>query len=170
MGVLEDEDGPELRALTGNLGYARRLDSGVTLDAGVVVSSYFDLYEDPETETETYAEAYVGALMRGVSARVYYSPSYFDTEAATLYGEVEAAFEPIPKLRLSGRVGALAFVGGRPPDPRRSTQLDWSLAASRRFGALELRAAVNGGGPPEAYYEGRPHDKAALIVSAAWSF
>jgi len=168
IGVFERDEGPEVLGLTGNLGYARRLSADVTVDAGLIGSQYYDLYG--AGESPGYAEVYVGAAVRGVSARVYYSPAYFDGGDPTIYGEVEAAVEPAPKLRLSARVGALAFVGGRPDPQRSSTQLDWSLTASRRWGAVEAHASVSGGGPGPAYYQGRPDDKAAVIVGATWAF
>jgi uncharacterized protein (TIGR02001 family) len=167
IGAYDDDEGPELLGLTANVGYARRLASGATLEAGFVATRYDDLYG--VEESEAYAEVYVGALVRGVTARVYYSPDYFDTGGA-VYGEVEAAVEPVPKLRLSAHLGALAFVGERPPDPRRTTQIDWSVAASRRFGAFDLHASVSGGGPDPEYYQGRPSDKAAVIAGVTWNF
>ena len=172
IGVLEEAEGdenggPELLGVIGNFGYAQRLSSGLTVEGGVVGSQYYDLYE--AGPAAGYAEVYVGALVRGVSARIYYSPDYFDSGGSTLYAEVEAAVEPVPKLRLSARAGALAFVGGR-GDAGRDGQIDWSLTASRQFGDLALHASVSGGGPGEGYYQGRPHEKAAIVVGATLTY
>jgi uncharacterized protein (TIGR02001 family) len=168
IGVLEREDGPELLGAIVNVGYARRLSSGVTLEGGLIGVQYFDLYG--AEQSAAYGEAYLGVLARGLSTRIYYSPRYFDTGSATVYAEVEAAAALAPKLRLRAHVGALSFLGGRGDAVQTSTQLDWAVGASRQLGPLELHATINGGGPAAEYYQGRPHEKAAIVAGVIWSF
>ena len=168
IGSLDDDDNPALLGWVGNIGYARHVATRVSIDAGVTRSEYqrgggAGPYLD-------YTEIYAGVLAGGVSAHLYYSPDYFRRGASTLYGEIEAGIEPVPKLRLSAHLGLLGYVATPAGMAEREVEYDWRLTASRRFGAIDVHASVSDGGPDEDYYHRRPHGKAALTVGATWTF
>lgn len=164
------ELGDEFRfmGVQGNIGYARRLSPKVTLDIGLLrsqirASSY---YEQPYR----YTEAYLGLGVGPVLGRVSYSPDYRHHGVSTLYGELEAGFEPKTNWRLSGHVGALHYLTSAPYRSKGSTHKDWRLTVSRQLGKFELHSSLSGSGPGAIYYGYRMHEKTALTVGGSYSF
>jgi uncharacterized protein (TIGR02001 family) len=166
-GVLRDGD-PAVLGLTGNVGYARRLTPEVSFDSGIMWSEYRDRFG--AGGAADYTEVYLGLYARRLSAHVYYSPDYYYPGVRTLYSEVEGAVEVPEKVRLSAHLGFLNYVAIPRGYPRPDNEYDWRLAAARQFGALDLRAALTGGGPGPDYYDHKAQDRTALVVSASWTF
>jgi uncharacterized protein (TIGR02001 family) len=168
---LTDES-PEFMGVIGNIGYARRLSPLVTLDGGVVRSQIRGA--GYSARPYHYTEFYAGASVGRVVGRVYYSPDYRDHGVSTLYGELEAGFEPAPEWRVSGHVGLLAYLDNRPYEAAGSTHRDWRVSVSRQFGRVEIHTALSGGGPADRYYYNHyyysEHNKPALTVGASASF
>lgn len=160
-------DNPRFVGVQGNVGYARRIGRALYIDSGLVRSEY----EAPvgRSRSRHYTEAYVGLGTEHFSARVAYSPDYFHPDAETLYGEVEAAFQPGPEWRLNAHVGALVYLQS-PYYLDHSAYYDWRVGASRQLNSFEVHAALSGGGPGEDYYGRRPRGRTALTVGASWSF
>ena len=151
-----------------NLGFARRIGSSVSVDAGVTHSFYrYSLYDI--NRSASYDEAYLGLNAHNVSARLSYSPHYFRPEVTTLYGEVEAGFQPAAKWRLSGHVGALKYLT-TPYDFDDRTRLDWRVSASREIGRLEVHSALSGGSPRNCYRCDIGQTGVALTVGASLNF
>jgi uncharacterized protein (TIGR02001 family) len=145
-----------------NVGYARRISSRLTLDGGVVHSEYFERYGP--NSTGRYTEAYVGLATRDLSARIGYSPDYFQHGAKTLYSELNGGLDTIASLRLNAHLGYLSCLDM--PDGRRcSGHYDWRLGVSRQIRKLELHAAVSGVQPG-----GRFRPDPALVFGASWVF
>lgn len=159
-------DGRFLGAI-GNAGYAKRVNERVTVDAGVLRSQVRSA-ERSELGFE-YTEIYAGAYVGPVVGRVYYSPDYRTSGQSTLYGELEAGFEPRPNWRVSGHVGMLTYLNSTRYWRSGETHRDWRVTLARQFGSFEAHAAVSGGGPG-AYYGGRRRNKAALTVGGSVSF
>jgi uncharacterized protein (TIGR02001 family) len=151
----------------GNVGYARRLGSDVTLDVGLLRSQIraTSPYEDPFKYTEVYAGLAAGRVL----GRVYYSPDYRHHGVHTLYGELEAGFEPWTHWRLSGHVGSLLYLTAAPYRSKGSTHQDWKISVSRQLGKFEIHSALSGGGPGEVYYGYRTHEKAKFTVGGTFS-
>lgn len=160
--------GPQFMGVIGNVGYARRLNAHVTLDAGVLRSQIraTSYYARPYHYTEFYAGAAVGPVV----GRVYYSPDYRRPGVSTLYGELETGFEPAPNWRVSGHVGLLAYLDDQPYRQSGAGDPDWRIRVSRQFGRFEIHSALSGGGPGEQYYAHRVHAKPALTAGASVSF
>lgn len=168
-GVFDRDRDPLFLGVQGNIGYARRLTSSLSIDGGISRSQY--RAPDRDSRSWYYSEVYLGLASGPVTARVYYSPDYYGTDGSALYGEVETTIAPAGKWRLSGHVGSrvlLSIPTRYRPDGR--TRYDWRVGISRQFGNLDLHAAASGGGPSKDYYAGRAHGGIALTAGASWSF
>lgn len=159
--------GGQFLGVIADAGYAKRLNEHVTIDAGVLRSqirspvSYLPGYK----YTEVYAGAYVGPVV----GRIYYSPDYRTGGLSTLYGELEAGFEPARNWRVSAHVGLLAYLNSKDFYHGGDTHRDWRIGVSRQFGNFEIHSALSGGKPYE--YSGfRVHKKVAATVGASFSF
>lgn len=162
--VVSAHDGPEPLSLQENIGYARRLPSGVTLDVGVVNSNYGKYASTGRSAS--YSQIYAGLITSALSTRLYYSPNYFHSGTSTVYVEVEKAVQPAPKWRLTAHAGVLGHIGGPWPAYAHHVQYDWRLGLAREVGPVTLQASWASGAPGRDYYEGRDHSRSALIVGA----
>lgn len=157
--------GTRLLGVIGNAGYAKRLSEHVTVEGGVIrsqirsASQYDAGYK--------YTEAYAGAFVGPVSGRIYYSPDYRFAGRSTLYGELEAGFEPSPNWRVSGHVGMLTYLNSSYFYHSGETQRDWRLGLARELGRLEIHAALSGGTPKDGL---RAHKKVAFTLGTSLSF
>lgn len=151
----------------GNVGYAKRLNSTVTLEAGVIRSQI--RAADPEALGFKYTEIYAGAYVGVFSGRIYYSPDWRTEHQPTLYGELEAGFEPLSNWRLSGHLGLLTHLDSSPYYRSGKTQADWRIGVARQLSRFEIHAALSQGGP-ERHYGYRMHRKIALTVGGSVSF
>jgi uncharacterized protein (TIGR02001 family) len=167
IGGLRHGGDPVLFGTIGDLGYARRIGTKLSIDAGVSRTEYFRR-GDRQNEAG-YTEIYAGIGERGLSARVYYSFDYFNYSASTLYGELNGGFSPAKNWRLSAHGGVLGYLTA-PSYVTRAAQYDWSLAASRQIGAISLHATLSGGGPGRDYYDGQSRDRTALTGGLSWVF
>jgi uncharacterized protein (TIGR02001 family) len=165
--VVELGHGGRFLGVIADGGYAKRLNDHVSLDVGVLrtqlrsAARYAPAYE----YTEVYAGAYIGA----VAARVYYSPDYRNSALSTLYGELEAGFEPAPNWRVSGHGGVLTYLGSNYPYGNGDTLLDWRVSVSRQLGRFEIHSALSGNGPGRHSGDGGDYGT-ALTVGAAFNF
>jgi uncharacterized protein (TIGR02001 family) len=160
---------PRLLGTQLNLGYSKRLGPDVVIDAGLLRADYRPGYDSGLRRN--YSEAYLGATVNRVSARIFYSPDYLRDDVSTLYGEIETFLEPAPDWRLSGHLGGTAYLGRARPYPgTRSAQYDWRLSLSRELGSVEIHGSLSGGGPGDDYYRNRFHGRTRLSVGGSWAF
>jgi uncharacterized protein (TIGR02001 family) len=161
-------ENPQFMGVIGNIGYARRLSSVVTLDAGVLRSQLRASHDF--VRPYRYTEFYAGASVGPVVGRVYYSPDYRGGTGSTVYGELETGFEPAPEWTISAHVGLLAHLDATSYQGTKSAHEDWRISVSKRFGRLEIHSILSGGGPGEQYLGYRKSHKAALTAGASVSF
>lgn len=162
-------DRPRLLGVQGNVGYAKRLSRALTIDTGLLYAEYRPRYLG--TRGRGYVEGYAGFSLNPISARVYVSPDYFNTGAATIYGEIQATVEPVRNWRLSAHAGSLTYLSAPVPYHYRATHYDWRLSVARQFNAIELHAALSDGGPGREFYSGKDGDRAASVTAGiSWSF
>ena len=97
-----------------------------TLDAGVLRSQIRTAHGSRLgfEYTEIYAGAYVGP----VTGRIYYSPDYRTSGQSTLYGEIEAGFEPAANWRISGHVGLLTYLNTTAIGEAEKPISDWRVS------------------------------------------
>jgi len=161
--VLLGPDGPKALGLQLAGGYARRISPSLSADVGVIHSLY-SRYSSPGS-SNSYTEVYAGLTRGFLSARVTYSPHYFEHGARTLYGELNANVGLAKKLRLNGHFGLLAPVDYRGMNAR--TQYDWRLGVERQLGRASMQLIATGGGPGRDYYAGRTHSRTALVLGVS---
>jgi len=153
-------------ALQLNGGYARRLRSGVTLDAGALHSIYSYHARGYETsDTEIYA----GAAYKFLSSRIYYSPHYFGSGFQSVYGELDANFSPAKHLNFNAHVGLLGWLHTPDDGYHYRTEQDWRIGATREFGRLAVHADLSGGGPGKDYYDNYPHERTWLVFGISYA-
>lgn len=160
--------GVRLLGYQANAGYAHRVGSGLSLDAGLIHSLYRYRYYGTRYSA-SYTEAYIGANAHNLSARLSYAPHYFRDGVSTLYGELDGGFEPRPNWRISGHLGTLGYLTA-PASSDRKTRYDWQVSASRQLGRFEVHTAVSGGGPRGPFLYGIHRSGTALTVGASLNF
>lgn len=134
--ALADSDA-SLQALAYG-GYAHRLPTGISWEAGLLDASF------AHGAQYRYHEFYAGLAREGLSARIYYSPAYYG-EGKTLYGELNGAW-PLPgRLSLNGHVGLLHPLGDGGDDARQ--RLDLRLGLGMDYGDLNLQLALIAAAP-----------------------
>jgi uncharacterized protein (TIGR02001 family) len=84
-------------------GYAARLPSGMSLEAGGDYSAFAG------SDDLNYGEFFVGAATDSLSARFYYSPRYFGESSDAVYGEINATQPLIDRVRLHVHAGFLRY-------------------------------------------------------------
>jgi uncharacterized protein (TIGR02001 family) len=136
-----------LVGLIGDIGYARRLSSKLSVDAGVTRTQYIGV--GARGYSVGYTELYGGLSGRHLSARLYYSPDYFRPGVQTLYGEVGGDIGLVAGVRLNGHVGTVVYLDRPAALPPARTQYDWMVGLFRQFGPVDLHMAVSGGGPEQ---------------------
>lgn len=162
--VLALEDVVRPLGLQLNGGYAKRLSRDFTVDVGATHSSY-TRYSSTGSGN-SYTEVYAGLGHEYVSARLAFSPHYFERRARALYGEFNANVSPMHKLHLEAHAGLLARLNYRGADDRR-TQYDWRLGVAHDLGRVSLHAIMTGGGPGRDYYHNHWHSRNALIIGVS---
>jgi uncharacterized protein (TIGR02001 family) len=166
-GVASAHDGLQPFGLQLNGGYAKRLPSGLTLDAGIIHSRY-SRYSSRGIPN-SYTDLYVGVAGKVLSSRVHLSPDYFRYGAQTIYGELDANLSPLSKLHLNAHAGILAPLGASAGRTARA-DYDWRLGAVREFGRASLQIAVTGGnGPQRDRYGRRTYRRNALVFGLSWT-
>jgi uncharacterized protein (TIGR02001 family) len=161
-------DHPGLAGVIGDVGYARRLASGLSVDGGVTHLEYFGV--GPNGYSAGYTELYGGVASRHLSARLYYSPNYYRPGVETLYGELGGNVGLAAGVRLNAHLGALGYLTSPTGLPSARMQYDWLVGASRQFGAADLHLSISGGGPNEPYPFEQPRRRTAIILGAGYAF
>jgi uncharacterized protein (TIGR02001 family) len=166
--IEEHASTPVLLGAIGNIGYAKRLSPGLSIDGGIVDSEYPNRLGG--YDAARYTELYLGLLTHNLSARVYYSPNYYVPNNHTLYGELDGSVRLPAGFHLNGHFGLLGYLHTPADRPDRATQYDWRIGLSRRFGPFELHTALSGGGPGKDYYDHATQSRTALTGGATWMF
>ena len=151
----------------GNAGYSKRIGKRLTIDTGLLRSQIRGAV--PGALGFNYTEVYAGAYVGPVTARLYYSPDYRTAGQSTLYGEVEAGFEPISKWRVSGHVGVLKYLKSNTNYRVGDTLGDWRISVAREFGKFEAHMSLSRNNPNNLYAY-RSHPSVAVTAGASLSF
>jgi uncharacterized protein (TIGR02001 family) len=163
--VISSEYGVKPFGLQENLGFAKRLKSGPTIDVGILNANYS--HHTEYGRSRGYTEVYAGLVGKVLSSHVYLSPNYFHSGTWAAYGEVNAGIRPAHKLRLSAHVGTLVPLESSCAS---RVQYDWQIGATREVGPLSLHATFGDGGPGRDFYEGERHRRRAFVFGATYVF
>ena len=164
-GVLRHGGDPGLLGVQADGGYAKRLQSGTTLDFGITHSTYFH-YSTGEPG-RSYTELYAGIARGALSSRISVSPHYFEPGRWTTYGELNGNVSPARGWTVNAHAGALVTLRS-PSRENYRPDFDWSLSATRELGRLSLHGTWSAGAPGHDYYRGRAHSRSAVVVGASW--
>ncbi|MFL6672302.1 MAG: TorF family putative porin [Massilia sp.] len=137
-------------------GYARRLPSGLTWEAGVLNASFMNSGE------YRYHEFYAGLAHDRVSGRLYFSPAYYGGPK-TMYAELNSTLPLRERLTLIGHVGLLHGLDDRRGEAR--NHLDLRLGLGLELGDCNVQLAVLARTPG-----GRERNARALALSASYAF
>ena len=163
--VASEHEGPRPLGLIFNVGYARRLPSGLTIDGGVTHSAYSE-YSD-RAAARSYTEVYAGLSRKLLTGRIYASPDYL--KGGTIYGELNANAEILPKLTLSGHAGLLVPLGESGHGYAYRREFDWRVGIARQFGPVTVQGAWTGVGPGQNLYRYGYHRRNALVVGVTYA-
>jgi uncharacterized protein (TIGR02001 family) len=114
-------------------GYARRLPSGLSWEAGALQSTLAG------SSAYRYHELYAGLAGTRLAGRVYFSPSYYG-DAATLYAELNGSVPVRDRLAVVGHLGLLHPLGSAEDEARR--RLDLRLGLSLDSGNWTFQCAL----------------------------
>jgi len=84
-------------------GYAMRLSSGVSIEAGADYAAFASASES------NYGEVFFGAATDNLSARVYYAPRYFGESSSAFYGEINATQPLADRVHLHVHAGYVHY-------------------------------------------------------------
>ena len=150
------------------VGVAHRLESGPTIDVGVIDTRYSEY--GGLGRAAGYAEVYAGVLGERVSTHLHFSPGYYRRDVSSFYAELDGVLDPAATWRVSGHVGVLVPVSGpaRGATPRAS--YDWRVGVQRPIGRFDLRLALTGGAPAHERYGWPLSRDPALVISLGCTF
>ena len=166
-GLTELGSAPRFLGVIGDAGIAKRLSQDVTIDAGVLRSEI--RAAAPDLPGFKYTEIYAGAFVGPISGRIYYSPDYRTERQSTLYGEIEAGFQPVRNWRVSGHVGLLTCLGTSARSRAGGRHADWRISIARQLGNFEIHANLSSK-TNEQYERYRSRTKPSLTLGASFSF
>jgi uncharacterized protein (TIGR02001 family) len=136
---------PGIQALT-FAGWATRLQSGISIDAGVDYSAFTN------DRADDYGEFYLGVAKENISARIHYSPRYFGRSGAW-YGEINGTQPIIDPVRLIAHVGLLAAQSSPPYGvPASERIVDGKVGLSATIESFRLELAWVGVSKASATY------------------
>lgn len=156
-----------LRALSAafDVGYAKRLHSGLTVDVGAYHSRYS--HYSGLSSGRKFTEAYAGFSGRIVGARISVSPDYFGVPRWTAHGELDAHLDLSRNSSLEGRAGLLVPLSQESYEEDLHTQFDARLGIAQRTGPLTFHAALSGRSGSDEIYRRRGHGRLALVFGVS---
>ena len=150
----------------GYAGYARRLHSGWSVDAG---AAYSDFSNDADYR---YWELHAGIASNALSARIYFSPNYFGQSIHTVYAELNGSYRLAERLKAIGHAGLLkAFAGATDQTGGSHPHADFLAGVEYRMQPLSLQVArVFSDGASSIYPVAGGHTHGVLTVRVSMGF
>lgn len=149
------------------LGYAARFETGTAWDVGVSNTQVFsNVYR---RFSGNYVEFYGGLSSERFSARVYFSPAYFNARQQTVYVDLNATMRAARRLRVFGHGGVLVPVAGAGAAVPRA-RYDLRFGGVAEFGRGEVQLAWIRSGADADYLSERRQARDALVIGASWFF
>ncbi len=114
-------------------------------------------------ENYDYNEIYGGLITQDFTARVYYSPNYFNSRTRTVYTEINTGEAVSSRWRVFAHAGYLTPLSGR----LRGNRYDVRAGASYSVSHYVFQATLSMSTPRGAYPFHRADDGQAVIVSVS---
>lgn len=154
--------------VVGFLGVAVPITADMHADAGIDYSAFGRDLRDYD-----YGELYAGISSVGWSARLHYSPNYFDFAQRSLYGEFDASHRLNDRIALVGHVGVLVPTGHDAVAPARYVRnpVDARAGVAFDIAGFDLQVAWVSSNATRAGYPidiGQHRD--TVVVSVSRSF
>jgi uncharacterized protein (TIGR02001 family) len=146
--------GPDVTQLIAYGGYAHRLASGLSWEAGASSTGFQHASE------YNYREIYAGLASDRISGRVYLAPAYYGHGGRAVYAELNGVYPLTEHLKLVAHFGALHLQAATAHD-----RIDLRLAISYDRGDCNVQLAWLASNRPA---DTRP--PRALSLSATYSF
>jgi uncharacterized protein (TIGR02001 family) len=156
-------DRPDVTELVAYGGFARRLPSGLSWEAGASSTAFLNASE------YNYREVYAGMASDRLSARLYLAPAYYGFGGRVAYGELNGFYQLRERVKLIGHVGALHGLRGRVANAR--DRIDLRLAIGIDVGDCNVQLAWLGtAGIGSGPVRGDSRSPRALVLTASYSF
>jgi uncharacterized protein (TIGR02001 family) len=162
-GVLRRGGYAEPFSLQEDAGYAKRLQSGTTVDLGLTHSNYAHYSSGGRGTSLT--EIYAGIARGAISSRLSLSPHFFEPGRWTAYGEVNAGVSPARNWSVDAHAGMLVPLRVLSGESDR-TDFDWSIGVARALGRVSVHASWSDGAPGHDFYSRSRHSRSALVLGA----
>lgn len=146
-----------LAGYIGYAGYVWRPARGPKWEAGVTAMHVRDHFD------YDYSEIYGGVDAQSFTARVYYSPNYFNSHSRTLYTEINTGKQISSRWRVFAHAGYLTPLSGRLHENRYDLRAGASLSLSHYV----FQASLSQSTPQEAYPYHRAESGSAVMVSVS---
>jgi uncharacterized protein (TIGR02001 family) len=167
-GVLTRSEGARFLGLQESVGFAKRLKSGVTIDAGITNTNF--THYAIERHSPGYTEVYLGLIGKRLSSHIFFSPTYIDNGLRSVFGEIDGVLSPGEGWRINWHIGAQALNSERESYYRSQVQLDGRLALTREFGRTQAQVAVSRGGLGLRRPDERAYGRTAIVFSVSHTF
>lgn len=167
-GLATRHSGAQLLGLQSYAGYAHQIGLGPTLDIGITNARYTHYYSG--SAGVDYTEFYAGIITDRLSSHIRYSPDYFGTGQAMLYGDLDGVLRPWDKWRLNAHAGLLIQASGPTLPHSARRRYDWRIGVSREIGRFSVQLGWAGSGPGRDYYAGSPHGPSSFLFGATYIF
>lgn len=141
----------------GYAGYVWHPANGPKWEAGFTATHVRD-HEDYD-----YNEIYGGVITQAFTARVYYSPDYFNSHSRTLYTEINTGEQISSHWRVFAHAGYLTPLSGR----LRGNRYDLRAGVALSVSHYAIQAAWSQSTPQAAYPYHRAFDGKAMMVSVS---
>jgi uncharacterized protein (TIGR02001 family) len=145
-------------------GYSGQLLPGLSWDSGISSTSFL------QTSDYNYKEIFIGATSENYSARIYYSPAYFDLNTRTIYAEFNALYPIQDDLQLLAHAGLLHAITANDESPS-SSRFDYRIGMNAKIVNWNVQlawVALQKKSTEYPQYEDlHPH---TFLLSASYSF
>ncbi len=166
-GVLGQGGDPALLGAQLNGGFAKQLQSGTTLDFGILYSTYS--HYSHGGGRKSYGELYAGIARGAFSSRIFLSPHYSEAGLWTAYGEINGHISPARKWSIDAHAGLLLPLRTQDNSESYRPAFDARLGVSREFGPFSLHASWVLGEHGREYYGDRSRGGSAFVLGATWA-
>lgn len=165
--IGEQNQGP--LSFVGILGYAKNIDTNLSIDSGATITAYTDRYTG--MANDTFVELHTGLSYKNLTGRVRYSPNFQELNAQTIYIEVDAAHRLGDGFNILAHSGLLQQIGGSGSLGERRSRYDLTLGVSKDIDLWSINASINyGGDRGGTYFSGPWRVRDAIILGVSRSF